>query len=111
MLAKDQRWECKAYRDAAAKGSCVNCGTTDGTVVFAHGNESLFGKGKGLKAHDVFGADLCHHCHGYVDNQQKQERTGVWGDNREDRLEFMRRMIFLTLLRRARAGWIRKPSV
>jgi len=52
---------------AAAKGqACVFCGARDGTVVGAHLTglrAQEFGKGKGVKPHDICIADLCSKCH------------------------------------------------
>lgn len=48
----------------AAPGICNN---DPETVVFAHLNGAAFGKGKGQKAHDIAGADMCSNCHAYVD--------------------------------------------
>lgn len=39
----------------------------DGTVVFAHLNESWAGKGIGIKADDLAGAFLCAGCHAEYD--------------------------------------------
>lgn len=111
-LFKDARWENSRLIDVLHKvsergGECVACGTPGFEP--AHGNWQEMGKGKGLKAHDCFIAELCHECHAYVDNQRKTDRTGVWGDSAEDRKEFWRLAHLVTLLRWARRGWI-KPS-
>jgi hypothetical protein len=45
-------------------GICV--GGTE-TTVFAHLNGAAFGKGAGVKAHDVFGFHSCWACHNYYD--------------------------------------------
>lgn len=45
-------------------GICV--GGTE-TTVFAHLNGAAFGKGAGIKAHDVFGFHACWACHNYYD--------------------------------------------
>lgn len=103
---KEPRWESKRLRDSANGESCANCGQQDGTVVGAHGNEGIFGKGKGLKAHDCFLAYLCQLCHDYVDHRNPTDRTGVWGDTQADRRECFRRAMFVTWLRWARRGWV-----
>lgn len=55
-----------------AKGSpCTfmgpTCNGNPETTVFAHLNGAAFGKGKGIKAHDIAGLDCCFACHSYVD--------------------------------------------
>lgn len=69
----------KKLRESAKHESCVSCGADDGTIVWAHSNEQLHGKGMGIKAHDLFGAYLCYACHIKYD-------TGVWND--PDQFEF-----------------------
>ena len=67
---------------ASANGeSCVNCGINDGTIVWAHSNQINHGKGKGIKAHDLFGAYLCHQCH--------HEHDQGKGDKFEKRQQFL----------------------
>lgn len=59
-------WRSKKLTESARHESCVNCGASE-TVVWAHSNQIVHGKGKGIKAHDLFGAYLCHHCHSELD--------------------------------------------
>jgi hypothetical protein len=56
-------WRSKKLTQSAKLESCVYCGADDGTVVWAHSNSQRHGKGMGIKAHDLFGAYLCHSCH------------------------------------------------
>lgn len=60
-------WRSKKLCQSARDEACVACGAADGTVVWAHSNEQKHGKGMGIKAHDLFGAYLCHHCHTQYD--------------------------------------------
>jgi len=53
---------------SAKHESCVSCGADDGTIVWAHSNTQRHGKGMGIKAHDLFGAYLCHKCHSAYDS-------------------------------------------
>ncbi len=53
----------EALRQSANGEACVNCGTCDGSVVWAHSNESMHGKGASIKAHDLLGNYLCANCH------------------------------------------------
>ncbi len=39
----------------------------DNTVVWAHSNYLEDGKGKGIKAHDIFGCYACASCHRWLD--------------------------------------------
>jgi hypothetical protein len=57
----------KVLTQSAKNESCVSCGADDGTIVWAHSNSSRHGKGMGIKAHDLFGAYLCHQCHTMYD--------------------------------------------
>lgn len=57
----------KKLTQSAKHEPCVNCGADDGTIVWAHSNSSRHGKGMGIKAHDFFGAYLCHKCHSKFD--------------------------------------------
>jgi hypothetical protein len=58
----------KKLTQSAKHEACVSCGADDGTIVWAHSNSSRHGKGMGIKAHDLFGAYLCHKCHSVFDN-------------------------------------------
>lgn len=60
----------KKLRESAKHESCVSCGADDGTIIWAHSNEGKHGKGMGIKAHDLFGAYLCHKCHAMYDGQK-----------------------------------------
>ena len=61
----------KKLTASAKHESCVACGANDGTIVWAHSNSQKHGKGMGIKAHDVFGAYLCHKCHARYDSNDK----------------------------------------
>lgn len=43
------------------------CGGNPETTVWAHLNGGKFGKGMGMKAHDILGAHSCDRCHAYLD--------------------------------------------
>jgi hypothetical protein len=57
----------KKLTQSAKHEACVSCGANDGTIVWAHSNSQRHGKGMGIKAHDLFGAYLCHKCHAIYD--------------------------------------------
>ena len=59
----------KKLTQSAKHEACVSCGADDGTIVWAHSNMQRHGKGMGIKAHDLFGAYLCHKCHADFDRE------------------------------------------
>lgn len=71
----------KALLTACREIPCQACGMADGTVCAAHSNEARHGKGRSIKASDVYVASLCHKCHSDLDqgNQMtRAERAGMW---------------------------------
>jgi hypothetical protein len=67
--------------DSVRNSPCQNCGIEDGTVVAAHSNQLIDGKGRGLKAHDYRIAALCFTCHADLDQGSKmtrEERLNMW---------------------------------
>ena len=60
---------------------CTNCGRDDGTVVAAHSNLAKHGKGRSIKASDVFVASLCSRCHAALDQgslMSREDRERMW---------------------------------
>ena len=94
---------------AAARGqSCVNCHKNDGTIVAAHyqglrGN--TFGRGTGIKCHDLLVADLCSVCHTQADSYDWSDDRLKWKRKIETSERFMF-CILQTLIRRVRQGVI-----
>lgn len=84
--------------DLARDQACTLCGVQDGTVVAAHSNSSVHGKGKSLKAHDVFTAHLCYRCHMELDQGKA---------SREEKEYAFRRAMDATTLRLWQQGRIR----
>jgi hypothetical protein len=67
--------------DSVRSSPCQNCGIEDGTIVAAHSNQLIDGKGRGLKAHDYRIAALCFTCHADLDQGSKmtrEERLNMW---------------------------------
>ena len=71
----------RSLLDSVRNSPCQNCGAEDGTVVAAHSNQLIDGKGRGLKAHDYRIAALCYACHMALDQgskMSKEERLNMW---------------------------------
>ena len=70
----------KRLLEAARHIPCQHCGAEDGTVVAAHSNEGVHGKGRGIKASDEFIAALCFTCHANLDQgrMSKHDRAEMW---------------------------------
>jgi hypothetical protein len=69
--------------EAVRDSPCQHCGASDGTVVAAHSNQLIDGKGRGLKAHDYRIAALCYRCHTELDQgskMSKQERVNMFNE-------------------------------
>lgn len=63
------------------KIACQACGLNDGTVCGAHSNWSIHGKGRSIKASDIYCASLCSQCHSDLDQGSQwteTERKAVW---------------------------------
>lgn len=72
-------WRSKKLKASAHYERCVSCAADDGTIVWAHSNEQAHGKGMGIKAHDLFGAYLCHRCHSNYDSgNSSKEQKRMW---------------------------------
>jgi len=68
---------------------CSNCDAEDGTTVWGHSNHGRHGKGRSIKAHDCFGADLCFRCHTWLDSGKGVDPTKIWQDTEKEEM-FMR---------------------
>ena len=93
--------------ESARDHECQNCGSEDGTVVWAHSNQGEHGKGKSIKAHDIFGAFLCFRCHSWLDQGSGFDPTGRYTDDRASKAEMWRRAHDKTLLRLVETGKLR----
>ena len=85
--------------DLARDESCANCGAEDQTIVSAHSNLSRHGKGKSLKAHDVFIAFLCFRCHSWLDQGNGMDPTERFTASRPDKAEMFSVAMDATTLR------------
>ena len=77
-------WRSKKLTQSAKHESCVSCGADDGTIVWAHSNMLRHGKGTGIKAHDLFGAYLCHECHRTYDQYSMPKNGYTEANNLAD---------------------------
>lgn len=55
--------------------ACTNCGRDDGTVCAAHSNQAKHGKGRSIKASDIYVASLCSVCHSALDQGSRMSRA------------------------------------
>jgi hypothetical protein len=80
MFPKTKYVRDKRRLEACRNLPCQHCGAEDGTVVAAHSNESVHGKGRGIKASDEFIAALCFTCHANLDQgrMSKHDRAEMW---------------------------------
>lgn len=81
MIAKFPYVRSKPLLEACREIPCQNCGTDDGTVCAAHSNQSQHGKGKSIKASDIYVASLCFNCHAALDQGSRMsrlERVCMW---------------------------------
>lgn len=70
-----------ALMKAARTIACTNCGRDDGTVCGAHSNMAKHGKGRSIKASDIYIASLCFTCHSELDQGarlSRDEREALW---------------------------------
>ena len=78
MRQKFQYFRSKKHLKNVASLPCQHCGL-EGQTQAAHSNMAVQGKGRGIKASDVFAAALCFACHHDLDaghsltKEQKQK--------------------------------------
>lgn len=91
----------KKYRAAANGQPCVRCGAK-GTVALRHYEgirQHAYGKGGGIKGHDIAAADLCHECDDILSNQKEHKSV-------EKSEEFLH-CCMLTIINRIRQGVVK----
>lgn len=80
-VAKFEYVRSPALLKACRELCCQHCGAKDGTVVAAHSNQSIHGKGGRIKASDVFVAALCFLCHAEIDQGSRldqETKEDIW---------------------------------
>lgn len=72
----------KKILNLARDAPCVLCGSSDGTVVAAHSNQSRDGKSMSMKSNDYRVAYLCYHHHFMIDSGKlsREEKVEMWED-------------------------------
>lgn len=79
-VAKFDYVRSRKLLDAIKTLACQNCGAPAPSDP-AHSNQQAHGKGKGIKASDVFAAALCRQCHHEIDQGHRlsyAERIDLW---------------------------------
>ncbi len=100
-------FRCRKLLDLAEGEACANCGAEDGTIVAAHSNLMIHGKGKSIKAHDCFIAFLCHRCHAWLDQGSGMDPTELYQGQRYDKDQMFLRAMEKTTLRLWVSGKVR----
>jgi hypothetical protein len=72
----------KKILNLAKDAPCVLCGSSDGTVIAAHSNQSRDGKSMSMKSYDYRVAYLCYHHHFMIDGGKlsREEKVEMWED-------------------------------
>lgn len=74
---KEIRFDKKAIRKSARGANCLlmmpGCRNDRETVVFAHLDRNYAGKGKGVKAWDLFGLYSCAECHSKIHDADPED--------------------------------------
>jgi hypothetical protein len=77
---KTQYVRSRKLLKAVASLPCMHCGA-HGNTQAAHSNQSAHGKGRGIKASDIYTAAMCCACHYHIDQgtgYSKAERIEIW---------------------------------
>jgi len=86
-LFKRKPYRNKKITKSARGETCTlrlpGCDGGGETTVWAHSNYSEDGKGKGVKADDIFGCYACDNCHGILDGRKVSFMT-ISGDELRD---------------------------
>ena len=80
MFPKTEYIRSQKLLKAVASLRCMHCGTSEG-VQASHSNWAEHGKGRSLKASDIYTAALCLRCHFEIDQGRdltKDQRKGMW---------------------------------
>jgi hypothetical protein len=84
MFPKFVYTRSKPLLEACRALPCQHCGAQNGTVVAAHSNQAIHGKGKSVKSSDQFVASLCARCHSSLDqgyHLDKAQKVAMWNQS------------------------------
>lgn len=80
--------------------TCIRCGASDAYACHYNGQRQYaYGKGRGIKAHDMATAEFCHRCDQLFSEGQK----AIWMSQDERSEEFLH-WITMTNIRRFKSG-------
>ena len=98
MRQKFQYFRSKKHLKNVASLPCQHCGL-EGQTQAAHSNMAVHGKGRGIKASDVFAAALCFACHHDLDAghglTKEQKQKMFWGALKSTWIELQKRNLIL----------------
>lgn len=113
--------EIQSLRDLAEGQPCMFevpgvCIHDPSTTVWCHSNEQRHGKGRGIKAHDCFGAFGCSACHHWYDEDRsaaRSEKAAVFREAFERTLIYLWARGLIGVVRRgtAKAGARQGPTL
>jgi len=86
----------KPLMEAYRRLACQRCGANNGTTVGAHSNWAEHGKGRSIKASDIYCASLCAVCHRDLDQGHfwtNEQKRALW---QEAHLKTMQSLIALS---------------
>ena len=86
---------------ASNGNNCIRCGAPDAYAAHYNGPRQMdYGKGRGIKCHDMATADLCHRCDQiFTEGSTTNPNGSPWRD-KWDRSEEFLHLIMLTNIRR-----------
>jgi len=80
MIPKFSYYRSRAHLRNVAALDCQSCGR-GGPSQAAHSNSAQHGKGRSIKASDIYTAALCPECHQAVDSSStltREQRNAIW---------------------------------
>jgi hypothetical protein len=95
-------WRSKKLTQSAKHESCVSCGAPE--CCWCHSNEYLHGKGRGLKADDLFGFYGCMKCHDWYDGRSNIAPPSA--HNFDNKFTWFREMWERSMIRACEKGYL-----
>lgn len=97
MIPKNKRMKSKKLTDSAKYETCIRCGK-QGETRACHYNgqrQHYYGKGRGVKCHDIATAEFCHDC-----DQVFSEGNMQYFFNKTEKSEEFLHWVMMTNIRR-----------